>query len=335
MKVGIVGLPNVGKSSLFNLLTQAHAQVASFPFTTIDRNVGMVTVPDKRLDEIVKITKSPKVRYPAIEFIDIAGLIKGAAHGEGLGNQFLAHIRDVDLIVHLLRGFSDSDIPHAEVDIVPERDHDIVRTELMLSDLAIVERRIDKIKKKVECREEYEILRTIQESLSRGQIPKHTVPDLPLVSTKKEIVVLNIDEQGSFKSTMKAYKLSIKLEEALVDFSEAEQQELRQEARVAPGGLPGLIEHCMSELSIILFYTIKGTETRAWPAKKGIKVIDAAGMIHSDMQEGFIKAEVLTFTDFVRTGGFSEAQHAGVTKIEGKDYPVRDGDILLIKFRAP
>lgn len=335
MKVGIVGLPNVGKSSLFNLLTQAHAQVASFPFTTIDRNVGMVTISDQRLEQIVEKTKSPKVRSAAIEFVDIAGLIRGAAHGEGLGNQFLAHIRDVDLIVHLVRGFSDPDIPHAEADIVPERDYDIVRTELLLSDLTIVERRINKIKKKVECREECETLNAMRDTLSRGEIPHQSVPDVPLVSVKKEIVVLNVDEQGTFKSTMDAYRLSVKLEEALLEFTEDERKELRREADVAPNGLPGLLELCMKELSIILFYTIKGEEARAWPIRKGTKAIDAAGMIHSDMKEGFIKAEVLDYEQFLRTGGFSQAQHAGVTRIEGKEYVVRDGDIILVKFRAP
>ncbi|KPK67008.1 hypothetical protein AMJ87_14075 [candidate division WOR_3 bacterium SM23_60] len=335
MKVGIVGLPNVGKSSLFNLLTQAHAQVASFPFTTIDRNVGMVTIADRRLVQIVEKTKSPKVRGATIEFVDIAGLIKGAAHGEGLGNQFLAHIRDVDLIVHLVRGFSDPDIPHAETDIVPERDYDIVRTELLLSDLAIVERRINKIKKKVECREECEVLNTIRDALSRGEIPRQSVPDMPLVSVKNEIVVLNVDEQGTFKSAMDAYRLSVKLEEALIEFSEDERNELRREAAVAPNGLTGLLDLCMKELCIILFYTIKGEEARAWPVREGTKVIDAAGMIHTDMKAGFIKAEVLGYDEFLRTGGFTQAQHAGMTRIEGKEYMVRDGDIILIKFRAP
>ena len=334
MKVGIIGLPNVGKSSLFNLLTQAHAQVASFPFTTIDRNVGMVTISDRRLEQIVKKTKSPKVRGAAIEFVDIAGLIKGAAHGEGLGNQFLAHIRDVDLVVHLVRGFSDPDIPHAETDIVPERDYDIVRTELLLSDLAIVERRINKVKKKAECRDECDILNTMRDALSRGEIPHQSVQDVPLVSVKKEIVVLNVDEQGSFKSTMNAYRLSVKLEEALLAFSADEQKELRRESAVAPNGLTGLLELCMKELSIVLFYTIKGEEARSWPIREGTKVIDAAGMIHSDMKEGFIKAEILSYEEFLRTGGFTQAQHTGVTRIEGKEYLVKDGDIILIKFRA-
>jgi GTP-binding protein YchF len=335
MKVGIVGLPNVGKSSLFNLLTQAHAQVASFPFTTIDRNVGMVTIADRRLEQIVQITRSPKVRGAAIEFVDIAGLIKGAAHGEGLGNQFLAHIRDVDLIIHLVRGFSDADIPHAEADLVPDRDYDIVRTELLLSDLAIVERRIDKVKKKAECREEYEMLNAMRDALSRGEVPHQSVPDVPLVSTKKEIIVLNVDERGAFESTVDAYRLSVKLEEALLEFSEDERKELRREVAVAPDGLTGLLTLCMKELYIILFYTIKGEEARAWPIRDGTKVIDAAGMIHSDMKEGFIKAEVLGYEEFIRTGGFTQAQHAGVTRIEGKEYVVKDGDIILVKFRAP
>ncbi len=334
MKIGIIGLPNVGKSSLFNLLTEAHAQVAKFPFTTIDRNVGMASIPDERLLKIVKITKSPKMKFASIEFIDVAGLIKGAAHGDGLGNKFLSHIRDVDLIIHLLRCFTEPDIPHTDSDVVPKRDYEIVRAELFLSDLAIVERRIDKIKKKVECKEEYEKLSDIKNYLSRGVTPEAMVPDLPLLSIKKEIVVLNMDEDGKFKNGFEGYRLSIKLEEDILEFTDREKEELRKEADLDPRGLSGLLELCLEKLSIIHFFTIKGEEARAWPIKKGTKVLDAAGKVHSDMKSGFIKAEVLKFNDFIKSGGFAQAQQAGLAKIEGKDYFVEDGDIILVKFRS-
>jgi GTP-binding protein YchF len=336
MKIGIIGLPNVGKSSIFNLLTKAHAQVAKFPFTTIDRNVGMAAIPDERLVKIVEITKSPKMKFAHIEFIDIAGLIKGASQGDGLGNQFLAHIRDVDLVLHILRCFRDVDIPHVDSNIVPKRDYEIVRAELFLADLAITERRINKIKKKTECREEQSVLKRIKNALAKGEIPENTLPDLPLITTKREIVVLNVDEEGEFKNgiDINGYKLSAKLEEDIQDFTEAEKKELRKEVGVDTRGLAGLIEECLGRLSIILFYTIKGEEARAWPIPRGTKILDAAGMIHSDMKEGFIKAEVLTYNDLVQCYGFSQAQQAGKTKIEGKDYIVNDGEIILIKFRS-
>jgi len=333
MKVGIVGLPNVGKSSLFNLLADTHAQVAKFPFTTIDRNVGMVHIPDERLERIVEITKSARMRYAQIEFVDIAGLIKGASQGDGLGNKFLAHIRDVDLILHILRCFSDEDIPHTDPKIVPRRDYDIVRTELLLSDLVITERRIEKIKKRAECRDELARLQTIFETLSQGSVPGTVIPDLPLLSVKKELVVVNLDETGGFTCDIDGYTVSVKLEEDMTDFTEEEKHELRKEAGVDIHGLPGLITACLEALSIILFYTIKGEEARAWPITAGTAISDAAGMIHTDMQEGFIKAEVLGYNDFMEMQGFAAAQHAGKAHIEGREYLVKDGDIVLIKFR--
>jgi GTP-binding protein YchF len=333
MKIGIVGLPNVGKSSLFNLLTQARAQVAKFPFTTIDRNIGMVAIPDERLVHIVEITKSPKMRFASIEFCDIAGLIKGAHKGEGLGNKFLSHIRDVDLIIHMLRCFTDPDIPHTDGTIVPRDDYDIVRTELFLSDIEIVERQIEKIRKKAECKDEFEMLEKVHNLLNQMKIPKEFPSTLPLLSTRPELIVLNIDEDGKFHNGIDGYRLSVKLEEDILEFSEDEKEELRTEARLAPQGLKGLLDTCMQKLSIGFFYTIKGDEARAWLMKPGTKAIDAAASIHTDLKKGFIKAEVLQYEDFMKAGGFTEAQHSGFTKIEGKEYIVQDGDILLIKFR--
>ncbi len=333
MKIGIVGLPNAGKSSLFNLLTNANAQVAKFPFTTIDRNFGMAAIPDERLAKIHEITQSPKLKHASIELIDIAGLIKGASKGEGLGNQFLAHIRDVDLIIHVLRCFSDPDIPHSDVDIDPVKNYEIVRAELFLADLDITERRLKKIEKNFEMKSETDKLLIIKDELSQGKIPVEGMPDLPLLTNKPEIIVLNFDEDGKFKCQLKGYRMSVKLEEDIVDFSEDEKIVLRKEAGFDDSGLIGLIDKCLRQLQIIVFYTIKGEETHAWPIKAGTKVIDAAGMIHTDLKEGFIKAEVLPYMDFIEHKGFAAAQHAGKAKIEGKDYVVQDGDIILIKFR--
>ncbi|MEO0216857.1 MAG: redox-regulated ATPase YchF [candidate division WOR-3 bacterium] len=334
MKIGIIGLPNVGKSSLFNLLTQANAQVAKFPFTTIERNVGVVIIPDERLDKIVEITRSPKKTYAHIDFVDIAGLIKGASKGEGLGNKFLSHIRDVDLVLHVLRCFSDPDIPHTDIDIDPKRDYDIVRSELFLADLEMVERRLDKIKKKFEAKEEFEILTRIKSSLAKGENPQEEIADLPLLTTIPEIIVLNFDEEGKFKTDFQGYKISVRLEEDIKDFSEAEKKELRIEAGLEPNGITGLLKLCLKELSMITFFTIKGEESRAWLIESNTKVIDAAGKIHSDLKEGFIKAEILRYEDLLKAQSFASAHEKGLTRIEGKDYIVQDGDIVLIKFRT-
>ena len=309
--------------------------MANFPFTTIDRNVGMVLIPDERIERIVEITKSPKMRYAGIEFLDIAGLIKDAHKGEGLGNKFLAHIRDVDLILHILRCFTAPDVAHVSAHLAPNDDYSIVRTELLLSDLEIIERRIEKIKKAAEFREELLRLERARDEIAQGKIPDaELVTDLPLLSTKPEIVVPNLDDDGHSGGYEKGYLISVKLEEEIAEFTDDEKKELRKDAGVEMDGLPGVITVCLRRLSIIIFYTIKGEETRAWPVKQGTKVIDAAGKIHTDMQRGFIKAEVLGYDDFMKSKGFVEAQNHGYTKIEGKDYIVQDGDIILIKFRA-
>lgn len=333
MKIGIIGLPNVGKSSLFNLLTKANVQVAKFPFTTIERNVGVVIVPDERLDKIVEINKSPKKTYAHIDFVDIAGLIKGASKGEGLGNKFLSHIRDVDLVLHILRCFPDPDVPHIDVTLNPKNDYEIVRSELFLADLEVVERRMEKLKKKFEAKEEFEILQRIKDALEKAQMPEKKIPDLPLLTTIPEIIVLNFDEDGNFKTDFIGYKISIKLEEEIFDFSEPEKIELRTQAHLEPEGFSGLIKLCLSQLSIITFFTVKGEESRAWLIKSGTKVIDAAGKIHTDLQEGFIKAEILRYDDLLKTGSFAQAHEKGLTKVEGREYIVQDGDIILIKFR--
>jgi GTP-binding protein YchF len=334
MKIGIIGLPNVGKSSLFNLLTQANAQVAKFPFTTIERNVGVVIIPDQRLDKIVEITKSPKKTYAHIDFVDIAGLIKGASKGEGLGNKFLSHIRDVDLVLHILRCFPDPDIPHTDAEIDPEKDYEIVRSELFLGDLEIVERRFDKIKKNFQAKEEIETLSKIKADLEKAQIPKERMIDLPLLTTIPEIIVLNFDEDGCFKTNFPGYRISVKLEEDILSFDEQERIELRSQTGFERDGITGLLKLCLHQLSMITFFTIKGEEARAWLIKSGTKVIDAAGKIHTDLKQGFIKAEILRYDDLLKGGSFANCHEQGLTKIEGKEYIVQDGDIVLIRFKV-
>lgn len=333
MKIGIIGLPNVGKSSLFNLLTQAQAQVANFPFTTIERNIGMAPIADDRLVEISSITQSPKTTYAQIEFVDIAGLIKGASEGEGLGNTFLSHIRDVDLILHVLRCFKDTSVPHTYTDISPQRDYEVVKAELFLADLEIVERRLRKIEKKAESRVELVQLKDIHETLTKGHLPDKPMSGIPLITVKKEIEVLNLDENTRLTLDIPGFKISIRMEEDIAEMTESEKRELRIDIGADPGGPAGLIDCCLKDLALITFYTVKGDETRAWLLPTGATALDAAGKIHKDMQEGFIKAEVVTYNDFVAAKGFSRAQHTGKTRIEGKEYIVQDGDIILIKFR--
>jgi GTP-binding protein YchF len=334
MKVGIIGLPNVGKSSLFNLLTDGHAQVANFPFTTIERNIGMAPITDQRLTTIGQITQSTKITYAHLELVDIAGLIKGASRGEGLGNTFLSHIRDVDLILHMVRGFRDPQVPHIDSEVIPEKDYDIVRSELFLSDLELTERRMKKIKKRAECQEEYEQLCAIHEILERGIIPSRQHIELPLIAIKDEIVVLNLDENARYNGAMEGYRISVRMEEDIVDMSEEEKKELRREINADTDGVKGLIQQCCAKLSLITFYTIKGEEARAWLLPEGSTALTAASRIHSDMEKGFIKAEVLAYDDFITSKGFAAAQHNGKTRIEGKDYIVQNGEIILVKFRS-
>lgn len=333
MKIGIVGLPNVGKSSLFNLLTGAKAPVAPFPFTTIDRNVGMAVIPDARLDRIAALNHAVRKTPAAIEMVDIAGLIRGAAQGQGLGNTFLAHIRDVQLVLHVLRAFDDPDIPHCTGRVDPLSDHGIVRSEIFLADLDLVDRRIAHIKKKVECRDEMAALERIRESLQRGQVPGEGVAEVPLISRIPEIVVLNLDEDGRFQTTVPGYRLSARLEQDIAEFTAAEQQELRAAARLEIAGPPGLVDACLQCLGMIRFYTTKGEETRAWAIPAATRIVDAAGMIHSDIRDGFIKAEVIRYDDLDRCGSVASVHEKGRAKIEGKDYVVQDGDIILIRFR--
>ncbi|MEO0114411.1 MAG: redox-regulated ATPase YchF [candidate division WOR-3 bacterium] len=351
MRIGIVGLPNVGKSSLFNLLTKAGAKVDLYPFTTIEKNVGIVTVPDERLKKIGELLKPPKLTYATIEFVDIAGLVKGASQGEGLGNKFLAHIRESHLLLHLLRYFEDSTIPHIYETIDPQRDMEIVNSELAIADLEIVEKhlsRLEKGPKALEDEHRLGVLEKIKRALMKGFEPPPLTPeeilaikDFGLFITKPVVYALNCSDSAPVDinalpklKNRDIFLFSVALEEALEGFLEEEKREARAELNLAVEGPAGLVRKCFSLLNLISFYTVKGDESRAWSIPKGTKIVEAAGKIHSDFAEGFIKAEVVAFEDLANSGSFHLAKEQGKVRVEGKNYEVRDGDVILIKFKA-
>ncbi len=351
MRIGIVGLPNVGKSSLFNLLTKAGAKVDLYPFTTIEKNIGMVIVPDERLQKIGELLKPPKLTPATIEFVDIAGLVKGASKGEGLGNKFLAHIRESHLLLHLLRNFSDGSIPHVYEKVDPERDMEIVNAELAVTDLEIVERNLSKLTKEAKTTESQmrlHVLEKIKQALSIGfesPLLNHeeleSIKEMGLFITKPIIFVMNCSDSIPVDlSTFPKLKhrdlflFSAFLEEEIEGFSEEEKREARREMKLAEAGPAGIVEKCFDRLKLMRFYTVKGEENRAWSIPKGTKIVEAAGKIHTDFAEGFIKAEVVAFNDLVTSGNFHLAKEHGKVRIEGKNYEVKDGDVILIKFKT-
>ncbi|HTW90085.1 MAG TPA: redox-regulated ATPase YchF [bacterium] len=349
MKVGLVGLPNVGKSSLFNLLTAGSAKVDIYPFTTIEQNVGVVLVPDERLERIAQILKPEKATPAHIEFVDIAGLVKGASTGEGLGNKFLGHIREADLILHIVRAFSAGNIPHVLDTVDPDRDAAIVEAELAIADLAIVEKRLEHVRKEPKTPEQsllLEALEKLHSALVRGErtalSPEQSraTRELGLILTKPVIYAVNCSDTepadpSRFPQTAAKTNLlfSAALEAGMGDFAEPDRVELRRSLNLAAEGPSGIVACCFEALNLIRFYTIKGTESRAWAAPAGTTAIEAAFMIHTDIGNGFIKAEAINYRDLVACGAFHVCRDKGHVKVEGKTYVVQDGDVLLIKFR--
>jgi len=363
LQIGIVGLPNVGKSTLFNALTRANAQVASYPFTTIDPNVGVAEIPDPRLAQVAAVVHPKRQTPAAIEFVDIAGLVKGAARGEGLGNQFLGHIRNVDAIALTLRCFEDPDIPHQFEAVDPLLDLDTVNLELALADIASVERRLEKARSaaKATPREfapQIECLEKLRAHLNAGRRAVHFigserecawVAELGLLSAKPQLLVANVGENDlpaggplaqrvlarAAAEGAGAVVLCAKLEADLAQMAPAEAEEFRVGLGLGESGLIRMAQAGYQLLDLITFFTATGVEeVRAWPLRAGSSVWEAAGLIHTDMQKGFIRAEVIAWDELVRLGSWSHAREIGHARIEGRDYIVRDGDVIHIRFSA-
>ncbi len=360
-KCGIVGLPNVGKSTTFNALSNANAESSNFPFCTIEPNVGIATVKDERLYKLAELVKPKKVTPPVVEFVDIAGLVKGASEGAGLGNKFLSHIRDVQVIVHVVRCFEDEDIVHTMGDVNPKRDIEVIDLELMLADLQTVENRMEKLKKQAKsgdkkAKEELSILEKFKEKLESGtplrreQLSKEeskVVKELRLLSAKPVIYVANVSEnelEGNRHSKMveevakqdgaPVIVLSSKIEEEISKLSDDEKKEFMEMLGLKESGLDKLAKVGYRMLGLITFFTAGPKEVRGWTIKQGTTAKEAAGVIHSDIERGFIRAEVIKYEDYIKAGGEKEAREKGLMRLEGKEYIMQDGDVVYFRFNV-
>ncbi len=363
MRLGIVGLPNVGKSTLFNAITRAGATVANYPFCTIEPNVGVVAVPDKRLDRLADMYKPEKYTPALIEFVDIAGLVKGASKGEGLGNKFLANIREVDAIVHVVRCFDDPNVIHVDGQTDPARDIETINLELILSDLEYMERRLDKARKMIKGGDkkflaELSVYEKIYDQLSKGlsartlefhEDEQPYLRDLALLSLKPILYVANISEDSlsgpdpeyvrpvreiALAEQAEVVLISARIEEEIAMLDDDERQVFLQDLGLEESGLDKIIHAGYKLLGLMSFLTAGPTEVRAWTIKRGTRAPQAAGKIHSDFERGFIRAEVVSFDDLMACGSHAAAREKGLIRSEGKEYIMQDGDVVLFRFNV-
>ena len=354
-KCGIVGLPNVGKSTLFNALTNSNkAQAANFPFCTIDPNIGVVRVPDSRLTNLAKISNSKKIINTTISFVDIAGLVKGASKGEGLGNKFLSHIREVDAIIHMIRCFDSDDIQNVNKTVDPIRDLEIIETEMMLADLESIQKRLEKNNKKIVDDEQVEILKKALEYIDnnndisnlKSQFDKNKLNQSGLLSIKPKIFVCNVDEKSIQNgnnytkifiekySNEKTIIISADIENQINELEDNEKKNYMEMIGLKETGLDMLIQKGYQILELDTFFTSGPEETRAWTIQKNCTAPKAAGEIHTDFEKGFIRAETVSYNDFIANDGWSNSKTNGKMRLEGKDYIVQDGDVLNFRFNT-